>query len=484
MRLPLDIDQEPDPTLSVGELHAAVRRIMLPRFNRRVWVRGEVRDLNDRVRSGHLFFSLCDPGKGRRGRDATLRAVCWSSTWAGVRRSLHRAGVTLAEGNEVRVGGRVELNDTGQINLVVETVDVDALVGRLARARAELCGALRDEGLWDANRALPLSRLPLRIGVVGAPDTQGFADFHGVLAASGYAFTITVAPAAVQGPQAAVSLASAFRALRLAHERGAQLDVVVAIRGGGSQADLSAFDSERVARAIATTPVPVWVGVGHTGDRTVADELAHRYFSTPTALAHGLVTEVRTAAHELGDRARRVTLAAQSRLAGAVDAVDGRRHRIRTGARSAVRAEHRRVAHEALRVEQAARTTLARADTVLDGHRSRLSPGRLNERLARRSDAVSSRLEAVQARARAALRLAEAELAHRQAVLAASDPARILRRGFTLTRDDSGNILRDSSGLREGDELVTQFVDRAVRSRVVDRAGQSEAGRQAEEETA
>ena len=62
------------------------------------------------------------------------------------------------------------------------------------------------------------------------------------------------------------------------------LDVVVAIRGGGSQADLAAFDSERVARALATTPVPVWVGVGHTGDRTVADELAHRYFATPTAL--------------------------------------------------------------------------------------------------------------------------------------------------------------------------------------------------------
>src|SRR5581483_4805803 len=116
-----------------------------------------------------------------------LRAICWSNTWPGVRRTLHRAGVTLSEGNEVRVGGRVELNDSGQINLIVDT---DALVGRLARARAELCTVLREEGLWDANRVLPLSPLPLRIAVVGAPATQGFADFHGVLAASGFGFRV------------------------------------------------------------------------------------------------------------------------------------------------------------------------------------------------------------------------------------------------------------------------------------------------------
>jgi exodeoxyribonuclease VII large subunit len=468
VRLDLDLEPEPDPTLSVAELHAAVRRIMAPRFNRRIWVRGEVRDLNDHTRSGHLFFSLCDPGMGRRGRDATLRAACWSTTWAGVRRTLQRAGVVLAEGNEVRVGGRVELNDSGQVTLIVEVVDVDALVGRLARERAELCSALREDGLWDANRALPLSPLPLRVGVVGAPGTEGFADFRGVLAASRFGFAVTIAPAVVQGPQAAVSIAAAFRALRLAHERGAELDVVVVIRGGGSQADLAAFDSERVARAIAATPVPVWVGVGHTGDRTVADELAHRSFATPTALAHGLVAEVRDATEQLGDRARRLTRAARSRLTGATDAVARREHRIGAGARGAVRSERRRVVHEALRVEHAARTTIERAGTALASRRERLAPDRIRDTFTRESDGVSSRLDEVQTRARAALRLATSELSRRHAKLEAADPARILRRGFTLTRDPSGAILRDPLRLREGDELVTQFSEGSARSRVVE----------------
>jgi exodeoxyribonuclease VII large subunit len=468
MRLELDLGHEPDPTLSVGELHTAVRLVLAPRFNRRVWVRGEVRDLNDHARSGHLYFSLCDPGKGRRGRDATLRAACWASTWTGLRRTLQRAGVALAEGNEVRVGGRVELNDSGQVTFIVEMVDVDALVGRLARARAELGAALRAEGLWDANRSLVLSPVPLRIGLVGAPGTEGFADFRGVLADSGFGFVITVAPAVVQGPQAAASIAAALRALRIAHERGAGLDVVVAIRGGGSQADLAPFDSERVARALAATPVPVWVGVGHTGDRSLADELAHRCFATPTALAHGLVGEVRDAAEHLADRARRVTRAAHTRLSGADDQVAGRERRIRTGTRSAVRSEHRRVAHEALRVEQAARLTLARASAGLEARGARLSSDRLQEGLRRQRHAVSSRLEVAGSRARGALRLAGAELARRQATLDATDPARILRRGFTLTRAADGAILRDPSSLHDGDELTTQFHKGSARSRVVE----------------
>jgi exodeoxyribonuclease VII large subunit len=223
-----------------------------------------------------------------------------------------------------------------------------------------------------------------------------------------------------------------------------------------------------VARALAATPVPVWVGVGHTGDRSLADELAHRCFATPTALAHGLVGEVRDAAEQLADRARRVTRAAHTRLSGADDQVAGRERRIRTGARSAVRSEHRRVAHEALRVEQAARLTLARAGAGLEARGARLSSDRLQEGLTRQRHTVSSRLEVAGSRARGALRLAGAELARRQATLDATDPARILRRGFTLTRAADGTILRDPSSLHEGDELTTQFHKGSARSRVVE----------------
>jgi exodeoxyribonuclease VII large subunit len=470
VRPELDLGPEPgpEPTLTVGELHAAVRRILAPRFNRRAWVRGEVRDLNEHGRSGHLYFTLCEPGRGRRGRDATLRAACWSTTWTAVRRSLRRAGVALADGNEVRVGGRIELNDSAQLTFVVEVVDVDALVGRLARARAELCTALREEGLWDANRSLPLSPLPLRIGLVGAPGSQGFADFRGALEASGFGFSVTVAPAVVQGPQAPASIASAFRALRVAHERGVGLDLVVAIRGGGSKSDLAPFDSEIVARALAASPVPVWTGVGHTDDRSVADELAHHCFPTPTALAHGLVTVVSEADAAVAARARRVTRAAHGLLSAARDTVGAHQRHLRSTGRAAVRAEHRRVVHESLRVEQAARAALVRADAGVGARTAALAPSRVLAALGRADARVASQALAVRNRSRAALRMAGSEVERRRVALAGLDPERILELGYSLTRRDDGALVREASALRPGDTLVTQFARGTTRSRVVE----------------
>jgi exonuclease VII large subunit len=119
-------------------------------------------------------------------------------------------------------------------------------------------------------------------------------------------------------------------------------------------------------------------------------------------------------------------------------------------------------------VEHAARTTIERAGTALASRRERLAPDRIRDTFTRESDGVSSRLDEVQTRARAALRLATSELSRRHAKLEAADPARILRRGFTLTRDPSGAILRDPLRLREGDELVTQFSEGSARSRVVE----------------
>lgn len=466
MSLELDFGPEPDPTLTVGELHAAVRRLLAPRFARRVWVRGTVRDLNENTRSGHLYLSLCDPGRGRRGRDATVKAACWSTTWTRVRRTLQRAGVALTEGCEIRVAGRIELFDEAQLMLVVEQVDVDALVGRLALARAELCATLKSEGLWDANRALELSPLPLHVGLVAAPGTQGEADFCGVLESSGFSFHVEVAAATVQGAQGAVSVAGALRALATAHARGAALDVVVVVRGGGSQGDLAAFDDERVARAVATCPVPVWAGIGHTDDRSVTDELAHRHFATPTAAAHGLVAEVRTAAAAVVERASRVSSATRTRLSSARHRVEAGGDRARSAARRAVRDERARTAHEAMRVEHAATTALVHASAQLGARTRPLEPARVHARLTRQAERLDAHAGEARTRATAVLRLARAEIDRRRATLDGADPSRILRRGFSLTRRPDGTLVRDASTVHAGDELVTRLARGEVRSTV------------------
>ena len=100
---------------------------------------------------------------------------------------------------------------------------------------------------------------------------------------------MVLARASVQGAEAPRAIAGALVALA-----GRNCDVAVVVRGGGSKADLAAFDTEPVARAIATMPIPVWIGIGHTGDQSVADIVANRSFVTPTECGQELVGRVAT----------------------------------------------------------------------------------------------------------------------------------------------------------------------------------------------
>ncbi len=429
-------------TWSVGELHAAARSALARRFRGRVWVHGELRSSTRNARSGHCYLTLADPHGGRRGGEATLDVAFWSDRWDAVAAQLEDAGVNLEPGLDLRVHGEVALWDQGRMALVADRLDVEGLVGRLAAARARLVRSLVAEGLWDRNRELPRPVLPLRVGLVAAAATDGYHDFVGRLVDSGYAFRIVVAGAAVQGRDAPRSITDALHRLGRHHlEQG--LDVVVMVRGGGSRSDLAAFDHESVARAVAASAVPVWTGIGHTADSCLADELAQRAFATPTAVAAGLVAEVRSVHDGITDRARRLASETAGRLresalavAVAGAAVSSRGHRAldRAGAH---------VLFDAHRVERAA------VDALDDGLRRALRRG---------ADAEDG--------ARRALGLAATEVAGRRTVTTALDPRRVLERGYSLTRRADGTLVRSAAGAEPGEVLTTELSDGRIRSRV------------------
>ncbi len=227
---------------------------------------------------GHCFIDLVDPTNAQDSGAPTLNVKCWSTRWRSVRTTLDSLGITLDAGMVVRARGKVEFYKArGSVDFILSELDTDALLGKVAAERARLIKALVDEGLFDRQRRLQVAALPLRVGLVASPDTEGYNDFLGGLRSSGMAFEVTVAPTAVQGKVAPARVAAAISNLQ-----AEPLDVIVVVRGGGSKADLAAFDQERVARAIATSVVPVWTGIGHTGDQSVADEVANRSFITPT----------------------------------------------------------------------------------------------------------------------------------------------------------------------------------------------------------
>jgi exodeoxyribonuclease VII large subunit len=309
----------------------------------------------------------------------------------------------------------------------------------LAVQRAQLLRTLEVEGLLRRNAALPVPDVPLRVGLVASPGTEGYRDFLGQLTGSGFGFRVQVVPVAVQGGIAPAAVARAVA--RLARS---ECDLVVVVRGGGSKADLACFDAEPVARAIALSGKPVWTGIGHTGDESVADVVANRACITPTECGHQLVLQVAAWWEQhVGEPAAVLSRRVPSLLAEAQARDTAARGRLTRAARTQLRVHRERVAVRALSVARLAPEGLRARQGALRTHAARMGP------LA--SGHVGRETERVRSWRR---------------LLTAYDVERQLERGYSLTLDAAGQLVRSAASLPPGSELVTRFPDGTARSRV------------------
>jgi exodeoxyribonuclease VII large subunit len=259
------------------------------------------------------------------------------------------------------------------------------------------------------------------------------------LTSSGFRFQVEESPVAVQGDSAPLRVASAIRALCRT-----DCDLVVVVRGGGSKADLATFDAEVVARAIAGSPKPIWTGIGHTGDESVADIVANRTFITPTECGHELVLRVgQWWDRHVGGVASVLGRRAPSLLAEALERDDAARGRLTRAARSQLRVHRERLMVRAVGLARMAPEGLQARQGSLRTHAARLGP-LTQGHTAREMERVRSW----------------------RRLLAAYDVERQLERGYSLTLNGDGELVRSAAGLPVGSELVTRFADGTARSRV------------------
>jgi exodeoxyribonuclease VII large subunit len=437
-----DVEQ----TRSIGQLYAELIGYLDEAWGRthQTWVFGEIQKLSDH-RSGHCYLDLVDPTV--TGRDSpTLKAKCWRSTWGPLKARLADSGLSLAEGSVIRVRGYVDVYaPRGELGFIITALDIEsfrvAALGEHARRREELLRTLAAEGLLETNKQRAVPVVPLNIGLVASPGTEGYNDFLGMLDNSGFSFRVTLARAAVQGGSSPMEIAGALAALG-----ETDVEVICVVRGGGSQADLAAFDDEVVARAIALCPIPVFTGIGHTGDVSVADLVAAQMFRTPTACGEALAAIVRDwYGTHVADAARRAQAAAAGAMEELADEVDqSRRHLVTIGRHRLHRVSDRLVG---------TRTTIAR---------------RAPQAVSATAGSVALRTRRIGPLATLHLDAATAELAARRQLLAAYDPGRLLERGWSITQDADGSVVRSAGSLRAGDLLITRFADGVARSTVTE----------------
>jgi exodeoxyribonuclease VII large subunit len=392
------------PVVTVSELLRSVRDT-LERSYPLLWLRGELSNLKP-APSGHYYFTLKDRG-------AQVDCVMFRSRAAAFEAA---QSDTLREGMQVDAQVLVSLYEPrGRFQLTVEALRPAGL-GPLYERFLKLKEKLEREGLFDPSLKRPLPEHPRTVGIVTSLAAAALRDVLTTLARRNASVAVIVYPAPVQGEGAARRLAAA---LATANAR-AECDVLLLVRGGGSIEDLWSFNEEAVARAIRASRIPVLVGVGHESDFTIADFAADRRAPTPTAAAE-LATPARSELlGRVADCARSLSREMRRRLQYAMQALDG---------------AAKRLVHPAQRLHTAAQA--------------------LSQLRARLAFALGHRVHRC-----------AAELGRLQASLAGLDPTAVLARGYSITRDADGRVLRDASKTSEGAVLFTTLARGSLQSKV------------------
>ncbi len=437
---------------------------MLVEVYRSLWVVGEVQRARATQR-GHLYFELVEKGDGDTvvGK---IDAVLWRTDHTRVARALRKEGQQIEAGQQIRCRGQIDYYPpAGRLQLVVREVDPLFSLGLLERRRRETLAQLESAGLLERNSALSLPDLPLSLLLITSAGSAAYHDFLAGLAASDYGFRVQVASCAVQGANAERELSRALGSVAAGPDAATHLDAVVVIRGGGSRSDLAAFDSREVAEAVARCPLPVLTGLGHEIDHSVADVAAHQAFKTPSAVATFLVDRIAHAETTVGELGSQLVYTAGNRLEAARRTLD---HAATTArlAQKQVRAASEKLESSARRAQQAASRRISGGRSAIASTARQMTVS-ASRTLVRRAQLAPRTVERISERARARLALASAVVDGHQRLFAELSPARVLARGFSITRQADGSLLRHAAAATAGAELATEVADGVVRSQVV-----------------
>jgi exodeoxyribonuclease VII large subunit len=406
----------------IGQLFEELTDVIERDFGRghEIWLRGEIVKVYEK---GHLYIDVADAGT-KDARRPTIGAHVWQSAWNRLRTKVKEQGIELQANAVVELYGHVDVYaPQGRIGFNVLDIRLIDEEGEHAKRRQDLINRLSEEKVIRANADTYLTPVPLHIGLVASKSTEGFADFTGQFLQSGFSFRITHVQATVQGPQAPNEIAQAIKQL------DGNCDVIAVVRGGGSKTDLACFDDEVIARAIIGCQTPVFTGIGHTNDESVADLVAHTRAITPTKLGEMLVTVVSEWRQRHVVRVATLLLDYGSAVLEEAEINLGTNRRAVTFAvRDRLRAEEKTLSQTRQRLLGGARRRLVHAREVVDGA---------------------------------------------QRLLTAYDPQRRLQQGWAIVTDASGTVIKATEQVETGDKLEIRLSNGQVDVTVNNKNGAS-----------
>ena len=447
--------------ISLYELNSLVKQTLKERFAEAVWITAEIASIQEN-RSGHCYLELADKAGDGENVVAVAKGTIWAFTFRMLKPYFETTtGRHLEKGMRVLIQVEVIFHELYGYSLNIKDIDPTFTVGDLERKKREIIEQLEQDGIIDMNRELEFPLLPKTIAIISSPTAAGLGDFINQLENNqyGYHFHTKLFPALMQGEKTTESVIAALDRI---YEHEAVFDVVVIIRGGGSQTDLGYFDTYDMAANVAQFPLPVIAGIGHERDETIVDRVAWMKVKTPTAAAAFLIEtflEFDSRLEELKDD-----------FTGGVEDLlqeEQTRHirlvsdfkRITQALLNDNNSRLELLSHKIQNVSRLfIRNRLSLFDTMQARVENRLALGldRQKVRLTDYTRLTKQRCEALFADHTHKLELAAIKMKY-------VDPKNVLERGYSITRLN-GKVIRSLTEVKQGDILETELTEGKIQS--------------------
>lgn len=303
-----------------------------------LWIEAKVHEISEAQR-GHCYLNLVhtDPNDQITTQ---MRATIWASAYATLKPYFYtETGMQLQPGIKIRFKGKVRFHKVYGLSINLYDLDPSYSLGEIELAKQKVINQLLQDGVFELNKTHIIPEPIQRIAVISSPTAAGFQDFVHQLEHNsyGYQYELELFAATVQGEEAPESIMDALDRI---HQSTEPFDIVALIRGGGSKSDLLCFDHYELCSYLAQYPLPIFAGIGHERDVSVADMVAHTSSKTPTATAETILLHTQTLHEQLLRREQQLQQLVAQKLQQAQQQLETKLYSLKTAAETYVQKKH------------------------------------------------------------------------------------------------------------------------------------------------
>ena len=452
------------PVYSLSEITGSLKSVINKTYTRAYYIKAEIIRLNRYPHSGHCFPELVEKEGDRIVTQ--MRAVIWKTQVDEINaKFLKITGERLKDNISILCLATIEFSPQYGLALYIQDIEPSYTLGELMKNKLAVIARLKKEGVFEANKQLTLPLLPKRIAVISVETSKGYSDFMVSLLENSwnYCFECELFPSILQGDKAISTITAQLEAIA---KRQNDFDCVVIIRGGGGDVGLSCYDDYSLSRKVATFPLPIISGIGHSTNESVTDMVSYANKITPTEVAYFLIQQFHNFAIQVEEAKDKIARCVESLFTYERFQTEQIEHSYLLLAIHLLTKEKQEIAQ----IEQNYLLTATRLLTLEKHQLGKLEQAcelSATHLLSQEKGVLENLYKMMRISSKQLFAIKNKELENLEEKIGLLHPNNVLKRGYSITLLN-GKALTHAISTQPGDQLTTVLYEGEVRSEVVE----------------